>query len=409
MASPTSTLGFREVLRTPAVKRLWIAQIVSIFGDFLAIFAIFSVVTFQLHGTATQVSMILVAFMTPYALISPIAGVFVDKWNLKATMVGSDVVRGVLVLALLFVRDVNAIYAILFAMSVFSSFFTPAQAVAVRTLAPAGGLLAVNALMSQAMQGAQIITPSVSGVLVDWLGANSCFLFDSLSFFLSASLVYSLHIHRPAPVAAPARSSVAASFAAGFRFIFTHSAISFVMIAMACGMFAMRCFGALIAVWVRDILHSDARLFGLLSSLIGIGMIAGTQVLRRFAARIMPQRLVVYGLAGMGAAVLVTAAFSGLIATALGMLGLGFFAAFNMITSQTLLQQETPQEMLGRVSSSLMSLLAISQVLAMLFAGPVAQAAGIRNLYYGSAVMLFGIAAFGMTWLRRPQTTAAAA
>ena len=105
-------------------------------------------------------------------LISPIAGVFVDKWNLKTTMIGSDLVRGLLVLALLFVRDVNAIYAILFAMSVFSSFFTPAQAVAARTLAPAGGLLAVNALMSQAMQGAQIITPSVSGVLVDWLGAE---------------------------------------------------------------------------------------------------------------------------------------------------------------------------------------------------------------------------------------------
>ena len=51
MASPTSTLGFREVLQTPAVKRLWFAQIVSIFGDFLAIFAIFSLVTFQLHGT----------------------------------------------------------------------------------------------------------------------------------------------------------------------------------------------------------------------------------------------------------------------------------------------------------------------------------------------------------------------
>ena len=68
-------------------------------------------------------------------------------------MIASDVVRGLLVLALLFVRDLNAIYAILFVMSIFSSFFVPAQSVAVRTLAPAGGLLAVNALMSQAVQG----------------------------------------------------------------------------------------------------------------------------------------------------------------------------------------------------------------------------------------------------------------
>src|SRR5712692_8635428 len=103
MATPAPTLGFRDVLKTPAVKRLCIAQIVSIFGDFLAIFAIFSVVTFQMHGTPTQVSMILVAFLLPLAIVSPLAGVSVDKWNLKWTMIASDLVRGVLVLVLLFV------------------------------------------------------------------------------------------------------------------------------------------------------------------------------------------------------------------------------------------------------------------------------------------------------------------
>jgi hypothetical protein len=40
MSSPASALGFRDVLKTPAVKRLWIAQVVSIFGDFLAVFAV---------------------------------------------------------------------------------------------------------------------------------------------------------------------------------------------------------------------------------------------------------------------------------------------------------------------------------------------------------------------------------
>jgi MFS transporter, DHA3 family, macrolide efflux protein len=72
--------------------------------------------------------------------------------------------------------------------------------------------------------------------------------------------------------------------------------------------------------------------------------------------------------------------------TLVGMLGPGFFAALIIVTSQTLLQQETPQDMLGRVSSSLMSLMAVSQVVAMFVAGPVAQKAGLRNLYFGSAV-----------------------
>ena len=48
----------------------------------------------------------------------------------------------------------------------------------------------------------------------------------------------------------------------GFRFIFTHPVISFVMISMASGMFAVRCFGTLLSIYVRDMLHSNAGLFG---------------------------------------------------------------------------------------------------------------------------------------------------
>jgi MFS family permease len=192
-----------------------------------------------------------------------------------------------------------------------------------------------------------------------------------------------------------------ASFGQGFRFIFTHPAISFVMISMAAGMFAVRCFGALLSVWVRDVLLSNAKLFGALNTLIGVGMIAGTQVVRKAAAGTSPQYLVIYGMGGMGLAIAVTAVFGEIFSTVAGMLGLGFFAAFIFITSQTLLQQETPQEMLGRVMSSLMSMMAISQVLAMLFAMPVAEWAGLRNLYYGSALMLVGIGCAGFLRLGR--------
>jgi MFS family permease len=405
-SAPASALGFRDVLKNSSVKRLWIAQIVSIFGDFLAVFAVISVVTFQLHGTPTQVSMILAAYMAPLAIISPLAGVYVDKWNVKWTMVASDLIRGCLVISLLFVRDLYAIYAIFFLLSTVSSFYIPAQTIAIRTLAPPGGLMSVNALMSQAMQASQIISPAVSGLMVQALGANSCFVYDILSFFFSAWMVGSLPIKRttaPGP-----QTSVLRSMGDGFRFIFTHAVISFVMIAMSTGMFAVRCFGTLLSVYVRDVLQSNAALFGTLNSLIGFGMIAGTQSVRRISTRVTPQHMVVYGLAGMGVAVFVTALFGRVWSTAAGMLGLGFFAAFIFVTSQTLIQGETPQEMLGRVSSSLMSLMAISQVLAMVVAGPVAQKAGIRNLYFGSAAMLLAICLSGFMWLRKPAVPAEA-
>jgi DHA3 family macrolide efflux protein-like MFS transporter len=395
MAGSTLPLTFREVLRIRSLRRLWLAQLVSVFGDFLAIFAVFSVVTFQLHGTPTQVSMILVSYLAPLAFISPLAGVFVDKWNLKLTMIASDVVRGVLVLMLLFAHELNTIYAIFFALSAVSSFFVPAQSVAVRTLAPPAALLAVNSLMAQAVQGTQIVTPAIAGLLVQWLGANSCFLFDSLTFFVSAGLVMTLHIQRQPAAEGSASRSILGSMRQGMTFIFTHSTISFVILSMTAGMFAVRCFGALLSVYVRDVLAASAALFGALNSMIGIGMIAGTQCLHRFARKLTPQHLVILGLGGMGSGVLITALFGRVLTTALGMLAIGFFAAFIMIPAQTLLQQETPPDLLGRVSSSLMSLMASSQVIAMFIAGPVAEKAGIRNLYFGSAAMLAVIAGIG--------------
>src|SRR3954451_24994427 len=405
MATPATPLSFQDVLRIPAVKRLWIAQIVSVFGDFIALFAVLAYVTFTLHGTPTQITMILVSFLTPLAIISPIAGVYVDKWNVKMTMVGSDVIRGLLILSLVFVHNLNAIYAIFFVLAMVSAFFIPAQSVAVRTIAPAAGLMAVNALMSQAIQGSQIIAPSISGSLVQVVGANACFLLDALSFFFSAAMIPTLTIHRER-TDAPKATSVLKSMSDGFRFILSHSTISFVIISMTAGMFAVRCFGALLSVYVRDVLSSTPAAFGALNPLIGVGMIIGTQSITRFARHIPRQNLVVYGLSCMGVAVLFTAVFGRIATTGLGMLAIGFGAAFIFVTSQTLMQQETPKDLLGRVTSSVMSLMAFSQVIAMLLAGPVAEQAGIRNLYFGSAVMLLCIGAIGHSKLKGLAPTA---
>jgi MFS transporter, DHA3 family, macrolide efflux protein len=407
MASPTSTLGFGDVLKTPAVKRLWIAQLVSVFGDFLAIFAVISVVTFELHGTPPQVAGILIAFLVPLAIVSPIAGVFVDKWNVKTTMIASDLIRGLLIVVLLFARDLWTIYGVFFVLASVSAFFIPAQTVALRSVAPPGGLLAANALMQQAVQLSMIIAPSAAGSLVQFLGSNLCFGFDIASFFFSAALVMTLTIKREGPAAVA--SSVLDSMKQGFRFIFSHAAISFVLVAMAAGMFALRSFGALLSVYVRDVLASAASTFGVLNSMSGIGMLVGGLLVRKFSGRSTPQHMVVGGIAGMGVSVFVTAMFGTVATAAAGMLFLGFSASFLMITAQTLLQQETPPDMLGRVSSALMSSLAGAQVIALFGAGPVAESAGIRNLFFGSAAMLAAISLIGLWKLRGHEKAATAA
>src|SRR5215831_5693903 len=129
MATAAPPLSIREVLKIKAVRRLSLAQVVSIFGDFLAIFAVLSYVSFNLHASPAQVTLISVSFMIPFALIGPVAGVFVDRWNVKRTMIASDLIRAVLALGLVFAASLGQIYAILFLLSTVSTFFVPAQSV----------------------------------------------------------------------------------------------------------------------------------------------------------------------------------------------------------------------------------------------------------------------------------------
>ncbi len=391
----TPPLTFREVLSITSLRRLWMAQVVSVFGDFLAIYAIFSVVSFRMHKSATDVTLVMVFYLLPLAVVSPIAGVFVDSWNVKRTMITSDLVRAVLFLALLFAHALWQIYAILLVASTVSSFFMPAQSITVRTLVPRHGLMSANALIQQAFQVMQIISPAIAGLLVSAFGPNSCFWLDSVSFLFSAGMVSTLVIgHEPSPAIKTLRA-VGTEMKAGLKFIFTHAAISFVVIAMTTGMFAIRCFSALIAVYVRDVLHAGSSLFGILGSMVGFGMIIGTQLVRFGAKRLPSVQIVTAGLAGAGVCIAILAAFGSTMMAVISILGIGFFVAFVFIPAQVLMQEHTPPNMLGRVSGSMMAVMFSSQVIALLSAGELATYMGIRNVYFGSALLLFVIAAGG--------------
>jgi hypothetical protein len=220
--------------------------------------------------------------LLPLAIVGPVAGVFVDRWNVKRTMIASDLTRAVLAALLVMATDVRQIYVILFALSSVSSFFIPAQSVTLRTIVPPAGLMSANALMQNAIQLMQIISPAIAGVVAS-VSAKACFWLDSVSFLFSASMIYTLKIDRE-PSRTPLNFvTIIKEMNAGMKFIFTHNAVSFVIISLTAGMFAIRCFFALIAVYVRDVLHGGSALFGSISSLVGIGIIAGTQFIHHFA------------------------------------------------------------------------------------------------------------------------------
>jgi MFS family permease len=316
-------------------------------------------------------------------------------------MIASDVLRGLLALLLVFCRTVPQIAAVLLALSVVSCLFIPAQSITVRTLVPKESLLRANAMLSQAFYLIRIASPLVAGAIVARLTEKATFYLDAGSFFFSALLISTLVIHRPPRENADRTlGGLARDFAEGNRFIFTHPGLSFVFLAMAVAMFILSSFSPLISIFVRDELHAGPLLFGVISAMVGVGLIVSTFVIMRGRTGQARPHVVLYGLIalGMGTAVLGISHNAWLAGVSTFLMG--YAVALVLVPAQTMSQQETPPEMVGRVSSTFMSMISLAQILGLLLSGGLAERLGMRHLFLSCSGVLALLALGGWMWLR---------
>jgi DHA3 family macrolide efflux protein-like MFS transporter len=413
-------LSMGAVLRISMMRRLWYAQIISVFGDFLALFAVISILTFKLHANAQQITGVQISYMLPIAVLGIMAGVFVDRWPLKPTMVSSDSIRAGLVLLLIFARQPWHFYAILAAISVVSSFFSPAQGVAIRSAVPLHGLRSANALMQQVMFGMRIVGPAIAAFMVATFGAISCYVLDSASFVGSALIIFSVPFLKaastPSPSAPPSPNAEGHSalgrvwldMKQGINFILHHAALLFVILAMAAGMFVIGCFGPLIAVYVRDSLHASTKFFGVSSAMIGLGMLVGINGLNAFGKKLSNTLLVYSGLFGMAIGLCILTVLPHLWSTIVGNLIIGFSVAGIIIPAQTLFQQATPPELMGRVGSTFMSIIFTAQILGLIASGILAKHTGVRHVFALCAILLIVLMSIGKLWMEpKPESVIA--
>ena len=395
----------KEAFALPGFRKLWLAQFVSIFGDFLALFGVISLITFRWHGSVMHVTYVSMAWMSPLAVLGPLAGVFVDRWNVKRVMIASDLIRAVLALMLVWVTDIREVCAILFCIGCVSSFFSPAQSVAVRTLVPMDKMMAAQALMAQAFYTVRLLSPALAGALIAWFGEKPCFYLDAGSFLFSGIMLSTILIAHQPPEGQGRRTMRAffADFTSGNRFIFTHPSLAFVITAMVAAMFVMSCFAPLISIYTRDTLHAGPFQFGIVSTMVGVGLIVGTQLITRIGAKRSKKEIVLWGLLAAAIGVAMLGTFKVYAAAIACTFGIGFGFSFVIVSAQTLMQLETPREMLGRVSSSFMSVFSCAQVFGLIVSGKLALWLSVRHVFQLCAGVLLALTIVG--YLRHQATS----
>lgn len=162
-----------SVLKNPHFLKLWVGQSVSFVGDAISMVA-FVILVVQITGSASAVGGLLVAWLLP-TLASPLAGVLADRLDRRMILVTSDLVRAVVIVGVVFTRDLVVLYALIFLMGLARTLFNPTIRAAFPSVVGGGDLARANALISATFSVSIAVGPALGGLLVATVGLEAAF------------------------------------------------------------------------------------------------------------------------------------------------------------------------------------------------------------------------------------------
>lgn len=349
-------------LRQRNFALLWIGQLISVFGDWVLLIAL-PFYIFDLTGSALATGAMFIAQTVPRVLLGSVAGVFVDRWDRKRTMIAADLSRAALILALLAVHSARwlwIIYLVAFLQAVIAQFFMPAKNAVLPLLVSKSDLVAANALNSLSENLTRLTAPALGGALFGLLGLASVVWIDSASFLVSGLLIALIAFPtrtREAGITPRGRSWIAVvhEWRDGMRLMRNDPTIAAIFATAGTAMIAEGFFLVLLVPFVKEVLHGGPQDFGWLASAQAVGGLIGSAFLGRASKAIRPGILiplcgVPFGILDIALANLPGRGGLPPLAVALALIGLagapvvGFF-----IGMQTVLQASAPDEYRGRV------------------------------------------------------------
>jgi len=386
---------------------LWAGQLISLFGDRLNQLALVAVVAIS-TGSALATGLVFFAGTLPNLLLSPIAGTFVDRWDRKEVMVVSDILRAALVLLLpvAAVTNIILVYPLIFLVTSISVFFRPARVAILPRIVPEEDLLSANSALWVGETMADVIGYPLAGLFVAMLGSAVplAFWVDSATYLASAALLSTIVVAaaktRPGETddgrvtEGDRRPSVRAELAAGWHFLRNETVLLANTLQGVVGQFTVGISIALTPSFVQATFNQSGfgwqAAYGFLETGLGLGNLVGGFAIGLIGARFAKGRMVIAGYAIWGFLIFLFA-LSGNLGVALGLcFGQGVAGMVFIIPSQTLFQERTPSELMGRVVGFRFALVFGSMTIAMLLGSVLGEIVGP-----GPVIAVFGLVTVG--------------
>ena len=419
--TPFRIRGRPSVLRsrmfsTPAFYRLWLAQVVSATGDWLGLLAI-SILAIRLGSgnEGAALSLVLAARIVPGFFFGPVAGVFVDRWDRKKTMVTCDMGRAMVMLALPFVDTLFGLFLASLLLEAFTMLWGPAKEASVPHVVPVESLASANSLSLVAAYG----TFPLGAGLMALFGRLSTALFDSswadnvrlddmglafyanaLSFLVTGYLIFTLDLPKRPRVErdlAKGRRAVLAhpidELREGWRFVFVNPVVRTVNMGMATGLIGGGMLVPLGAIYADEVLGAGRSGLGVLITALGLGVAGGVALVSWLQRRLDKARTFTWSLVGAGVFLALAASIGQVHLSTTMVFGIGICAGSVYVLGFTLLHENVDDQLRGRIFSTFYVLVRACILLA-LVVGPLMEDLldRLSSALWDRHVEVFGVA-----------------
>lgn len=190
---------WRALLRQRSFRRLWLADAVSMFGDWFTYVAVGTLALSQGTGLVA-VAVVLLAHTLPRALLAPLAGRLADRHDRRALLVAGNLLRALAVLGMFaaaIAGQTIVVQALLFVRMALAAFTEPASGAALPQLVPAAQLAPANALLGATWSVLFAVGVAAGGFVTAWVGPASALAIDAATFLLAALILSGLPPLRP--------------------------------------------------------------------------------------------------------------------------------------------------------------------------------------------------------------------
>jgi len=417
---------FIKALKIRSFLFLWLAEAFSQIAmnmlNFILILLVFSIT-----NSNTAVSGVVLSFTIPAIFFGILAGVYVDHWNKKFVLFATNIVRfALLILLAIFHKNLLSVYTLSFLSSIVTQFFIPAETPMIPLLVRKELLFAANALFSMAWFGAVFVAYAMSGPSLLLFGRSHALIALSIIFLFAA--IFSILIKLPKNVEEKQiqKATKGLNFFEEVKKAFT----VIIKIRDVTHAFSLLILSQILTIiisvigpgYARHILHIHLEEFPLLFVTPAVvGMAVGSYIVTKYFSRFSRHKSATLGLFFAAFTIFLMpygseVASRGFIHVINSFLpfqwhihilqvmillafGLGFSNSFIFVPSNTLIQEQTSDEVRGKIYGGLNTAVSLISLVPVIMVGSLADILGVGNVLTILAVMIAIIGVFRAKFL----------